>query len=137
MKLDSAPVYEWGGRIIELAADAMRLLRVLPDHTMAPEWRKELDAIRQQTPEVFVHARLIVAQDFTKDDLLRERPEDCPFCHGAMTYRDRGKDIRCRCPLTEAARRGRSLEEDAFDRGIVDALPSVTPDDQMLLRLGV
>ena len=136
MNLETAPVRNWGGKIIELILDPIRLLRCFPDHIQAPEWKREIEAVRKTTPEAYFHAKLIVSQEFANEDVLREHPEHCLRCAGELVYVWRGRTVRCSCPTAEAKDRNRSMEEDAFDRGIVEALPEVTPEDQMLLKWG-
>lgn len=138
MDLKTAPIYSdpRADAIIENLAVIVRLLRVNPDHSQAPEWRLEIAELRRHTPEVLAMAELIVAKENEDRDALREHPESCERCHGTGHYRCARANHGgfCSCPLGEALERNRTLARDAFDRGITQREPA-SEDSQLALGL--
>ena len=133
MDLRSAAVFDRADHYIEIARDAMELLREFPDHQQAPAWRKELAEAKQKKPSVYAMARLLSIEKHVARDVLRVHPEDCPRCHGVGSFRYGARTILCGCPLAEARERGKSLLEDAIDRGIEDRPPDPAEGTQLAL----
>ena len=144
MELQSAPIFDKAGQLIEMAVSTLEILWYFPDHAQA---RAELAAFRNRR-DVLVVARAIVATQHEADPetALRKNPESCPRCKGSghLVLADgqaewlqckinAGQKLLCGCPLAEAMARGRTLEQDAIDRGIEDRAPDPFEGSQLSL----
>jgi hypothetical protein len=140
MTLATAPIFQVpdANITIELLAMDLQMLREFPDHQQADGWRLNIQTARRDIPEFLAMAELMISQEFAERDELREHPESCPRCHGSGYGPGWGGSLItfkmfCSCPLGEAMQRGRSLEQDSYDRGTTRQEP--LPDGQLFLAL--
>ncbi len=124
MTIDSSAIFRRAGVEIEKLYDAMKLLREFPDHIQAGQWRTEIANAKQNRMDVYYSARILITRENENRDELRAHPHQCSLCRGTGQRAAGARTILCSCPLAEAVSRGRTLEQDAYDRGISEVPPA-------------